>query len=83
MKKAKLMLAAIAVLAVAGGVFAANANRNLGAVVYTHSSTDPIATRCTVTLVGYTTTTNLAPKTLFATTTTSLPCVTKTFYITD
>jgi hypothetical protein len=53
MKKAKLMLAAIAVIAVAGGVYASKASR-LTSIIYTRATNTTV---CSVTLAGFSTTT--------------------------
>jgi len=74
------MLAAIAVLAIAGGVYAAKA-KDLSKVVFTHNPLD-LPTVCTVPLRGITTIPNTSTIVLFATTTTTKPCVLSTFYTT-
>lgn len=81
MKKAKFMLAAIAVLAVVGGALAFKI-KDSSAIVYTHSATDP-TTLCTVPLTGITNVTNARPTVLSATFNSASSCTVATFYITD
>jgi hypothetical protein len=70
MKRAKILLAAIAVLAVAGGVYASQVRQNT--LVFTHFPTDP-ATKCTVPLLKYTTTPS-GPAVVLATIDPALEC---------
>lgn len=80
-KKAIAILSVVALGAVSSGTYAYKA-KNMESIVFVH---DPFAppTLCTVPLAGVTTSTNPNPIQLLATTTTTLPCVGKTFYITD
>ncbi|GAA3929280.1 hypothetical protein GCM10022209_23740 [Chitinophaga oryziterrae] len=73
MKRAKIMLAAIAVLAIAGGVYASKAKRE-GDVIFT--KTNLTSTLCTISLPLYTLTKDEGAfyTTTYAATTTTAPC---------
>lgn len=81
MKRAKIVLAAVAVFAVVGGAFAFKAMDNTK-IVFTHNPND-LPTVCTVPYTGITTVENTRPIQLTATTARTLPCTTSTFYIVD
>jgi hypothetical protein len=81
LRRAKMLLALISLLTIISG-FISFKTTNHEFVIYTHKSTDP-TTKCTVPVVGYTTLVNLFPTYFCATTSPTLPCTCKTWYLTD
>jgi len=83
-KSPHAILITIFFLSILGGVLAQKAEskfRCLTCIMFSHNQLDP-PTICTLPLRGITTVPNANPIVLFATTTTTLPCVTSTFYST-
>lgn len=69
MKKAKIMLASIAVIAVVGGALAFKAKSTQNIFYF-----DPIGSTCTLTLPGFTTTSDQSKPLGYIATTTTLDC---------
>lgn len=81
MNKGKIILAAVAVLAVAGGIFAFKADPTKR--IFVPTTTLP-TTLCPAAITGYTTVDNGTPTiTLSAQTTATLPCTTLAVFTTN
>jgi hypothetical protein len=79
--KAQFLFGGIILISVASISLAFRA-RDLTKMVYVHASSDP-TTKCTVPFLGITTIPNGRPVIFLATTTSTQPCVLKTWYYTD